>query len=139
MSKQAAPPAPRPKNAPPVGFVESLQERAARLGLTWAEAIRLADLNRQSAWRLSKGMASLATARRVESALDEIERRRGSPTTSEREAALALWIKAGRELVEADPARFEQFLGHVRLLLERIRLEREADAKLHEILSPKPR
>jgi hypothetical protein len=127
------------KNAAPVGFVAQLQERAEILGVPWVEAVRRAEISRQTAWRLAKGGTSLATARRIEAVLDNVEKARGGLSSEDRELRLTAWLDAGRGLLLADRDRFDDLLEQVRLLAEHIRLERQADAKLHEILTPQPK
>ncbi|HET9063741.1 MAG TPA: hypothetical protein VFO62_10670 [Candidatus Binatia bacterium] len=103
MSRKASRPHP---NAAPPDFVAALQSRADRSGVSWSDAIRRAGLGRQSAWRLSRGTASLATARRVEAVIEEVERLRGVRPGDR----LAEWIAAGRDLLASDPERFRMLL-----------------------------
>lgn len=103
------PPRPHPNAAPPE-FIAELHARADALGVAWPDALRRAEIGRQSAWRLARGTASLATARRVEAVLDEIARVRG-PGRDERMSA---WIEAGRDLLVRDRVRFDALLAAAR-------------------------
>ena len=107
MSRKSARPHP---NAAPPEFVAELHLRADRLGVSWDDALLRAGIGRQSAWRLRRGTASLATARRVEAALDCVERTRGPG----RDELLAAWIEAGRDLLARDRDRFETLLAAAR-------------------------
>lgn len=133
MEKKNDPP--RAKNVAPAGFVPALQERAERLGVTWEDVVNRAQLSTTTAWRLTSGSASLATARKVERVLDELEKARGGATSADRESRIAEWIIVGREIFGADRERFDRLLASLRLLAQRLQLEKQIDEQLLELLS----
>lgn len=114
------------------------QRRAEVLGVPFDEVLKKAEISRSTIWRGETGKASVATLRRVEDKLTELEEERGIEGESAA-ARLRVWNMLGVELLLLDDSEgtFNEMIGRVQRILDLKKEQAEAMSALSRPLPPR--
>lgn len=102
-----------PPNAAPRDDVDRVRKRLERLGVDFHEAVKKAEISRNTGYRLLRGEGSIGTLRQLEEWVVKQERSRGVKS-SDRERAVEEWAELGGDLSKLDLEDFGQMLAALR-------------------------
>lgn len=132
-----------PPNAAPQAMMTTLQAWAKEVGVEWDDVLDRAGISRSTAWRMGKGTASYASAKRVEGVLEQLQAERGNETTQgSRISRLRAWVELGGELLALgvdEVLPYDTFDTTLKAVEEIIETKRKAAAAMYAIRNPLPK
>lgn len=122
---------PLPPNAASIDEVNRVKKRLETLGFGFHEATKAAGISKSVSFRLLRGLASLASLRKLEDWLVREETRSPVPTVKATQSKQNEWASLGAAIADADPEGFETMLEGLRDL---VKAERDRSIALLKIV-----
>lgn len=124
----------------PAAYGIALKALAQKHDLGWERVAELAAVSTVTAWRVTKGDGTVATADKLRHALQREFIRRGiaeqvPPLVVKPPPGLEEWVGFGRVLLDDDPIAFAETIASVRTIVQGVEQRRQARKRMAETAS----